>query len=412
MAMDPMTMAQGMYGGFTGQDFSGMNGMNGGMGFSNGQGAYGGYNGQPGAWNAGQDAFNQNAYGAMSSGFGAQSGYSEYSMSPQGNFNNVHQQHYPNNDYNSGHNGYGFQGRGRGRGRGYYNAGRGRGGYNQSHTGYNTKYQQYQEQMHNQYPQPFASINDDKAQDEITTEAQSEKHSNIEASQPVDARGANEKDLRDIDVDSEEIAQLTEKRPAPESNSNEVVETSETVAQEGRDHVSQSEQQNPQGSADKNPPHDLEASKDVSVSPSPNGDGPTEPSAMPPPPLAVGPSNQLSPNSDLPSTQNFNFRGRGRGYPRGGFESRGGMRGRGSAYSAGGNVSHVSSTSSLPINQKPVNPPTEPKGLGVVGAPTGPKALREGSSAAGSRGGRGFSIVGRASAVAHPRGGGREPSRR
>lgn len=215
MAMDPMTMAQGMYGGFTGQEFSGMNGMNGGMGFSNGQGAYGGYNGQPGAWNAGQDAFNQNAYGAMSSGFGAQSGYSEYSMSPQGNFNNVHQQHYPNNDYNSGHNGYGFQGRGRGRGRGYYNAGRGRGGYNQSHTGYNTKYQQYQEQMHNQYPHPFASINGDKAQDETTTEAQSEKHSNIEASQPMDAQRANEKDLRDIDVGSEEIAQLTEKRPAP-----------------------------------------------------------------------------------------------------------------------------------------------------------------------------------------------------
>ena len=210
MAMDPMNMAQGMYGGFAGQDFSGMSGMNGGMGFPSGQGAYGGYNGQSGAWSAGQDAFNQNAYGAVSGGFGAQSGYSDYSMSPQGNFNNVHQQQYPNNDYNSGHNGYGYQGRGRGRGRGYYNAGRGRGGYNQSHTGYDTKYQQYQEQMPKQYPQPSTSINGNKAQDKGTKELPSESHNNVEASQPVDAPVADEKGSRDTDVDSEETGPQTQ----------------------------------------------------------------------------------------------------------------------------------------------------------------------------------------------------------
>lgn len=410
--MDPMTMAQGMYGGFAGQDFSGMNGINTGMGFPNGQGAYGGYNGQPGAWNAGQDAFNQNAYGTMSGGFGAQSGYSDYSMSPQGNFNNVHQQQYPNNDYNSGHNGYAYQGRGRGRGRGYYNAGRGRGAFNQSHTGFNTKYQQYQEQMPNQYPQPSASLNGDNAQDENTVQAQSISQDDVETSQSADTQGTDLKDMREVGKTPDEPAEPTQNASVSIPAESEGMGGPEKAKEEDQGHITESSKQNTQeGTANNNPDEEIGSLKVEPANPSIQGVGASGTSVMPPPPAAVSSTNPVKLGTEPPFTQNFTFRGRGRGYPRGGFDPRGGMRGRGSAHLVGGIVGQISPAQSHANNQKPVIP-LEPKGLGVVGAPTGPKALREGTSAAGLRGGRGFSIVGRASAAAHVHQAGREPSRR
>ena len=409
--MDPMTMAQGVYGGFAGQDFSGMKGMNGGMGFPNGQGLFGGYNGQPGAWNAGQNAFNQNAYGAFQGGYGAQSGYSDYSMSPQGNFNNVHQQQYQNSDYNSGHNGYGYQGRGRGRGRGYYGSGRGRGGYNQSHAGYDTNYQEWPDQVSNQYLQQPSLPNGDAAQTAADEQSQDEVVHTTERAQVVDTQSDNLDALPEAQVSVGENARPTHDDSTTGISLNKKYGMSETVVETVEDQDKPSGQQGEQEKTFINRTDDHADSENVTKETSVDGQISVDTSTMPPPPVVTAPSNQMSPTKEPSVAQNFIFRGRGRGYSRGGFDFRGGLRGRGSGYPTSGIVGH-SSPQSLSTSSKPIIPPTEPKGLGVVGAPTGPKALREGSASAPLRGGRGFSIVGRASAAAQARVNGRAVSRR
>ena len=405
MGVDPMAMAQGMYGGYAGQDFSGMNGMSGAMG------AYGGYNSQPGAWNAGQNAFNQNAYGAMSGGYGAQAGYPDYSMSPQGNFTNVHQQQFPNNDYNAGHHGYGYQTRGRGRGRGYHNPGRGRGGYNQHSSGYNTDYQQYQEHMPIPNPQSSNSPNAEAAQAQAQTQPGKEIHrdDNVEVDPASIVKDGDIDETRDARPEQTESAENAEPSAAGaqdmlESTGNEKLSNKDDHQRTDENVANQAEN----GAEATVSPQDTEDAQDMSK---PDKHATRDTSAMPPPPVAVAPSNQVSPTSETSLNQNFSFRGRGRGSHRGGFEPRGSIRGRGS-YSLVNNVGPISPTQSIPASQKAAIPPVEPKGLGVQGAPKGPKALREGTPAAAARGGRGFSIVGRASAVAQARTNARETSRR
>ncbi|OJD10054.1 hypothetical protein AJ78_08779 [Emergomyces pasteurianus Ep9510] len=131
MGMDPMASSQGMFAGY-GMNMNGMNsGMNMGMNFNAGQGMYGAWDGQNNMWNAGPDKFNANPFAnRMGAEFGpSPGGYRGYSV-PQNyaNFPHMHQQQqYPNNDITS-HFGPGY-GRGRGRGRGFFPSGRGRGGY-------------------------------------------------------------------------------------------------------------------------------------------------------------------------------------------------------------------------------------------------------------------------------------------
>ena len=403
MGMDPMAMAQGMYGGYAGQDFSGMNGMSGAMG------AYGGYNSQPGAWNTGQNAFNQNAYGAVSGGYGAQAGYPDYSMSPQGNFTNVHQQQFPNNDYNAGYHGYGYQTRGRGRGRGYHNPGRGRGAYNQHSAGYNTDYQQYQEQMPIQNQQSSKSPNGEAAEAQTQPEKETHRDDNVEVDQASIVRDGDSDEKRDAHPEQTESAKNAEPSAAGAQN---ILESSGNEKLSNKtDHRRMDENVDKQaenGAEATMSPEDTKDIQDVSES---DTHAIRDTSAMPPPPVAVAPSNQVSPTSETSLNQNVSLRGRGRGSHRGGFEPRGSIRGRGS-YSLVNNVGPISPTQSLPAPQKAAVQPVEPKGLGVQGAPTGPKALREGTSAAAARGGRGFSIVGRASAAAQARTSTRGTSRR
>lgn len=59
----------------------------------------------------------------------------------------------------------------------------------------------------------------------------------------------------------------------------------------------------------------------------------------------------------------------------------------------------ISLAISAPRSEKSIVSPTEPQGVGVIGAPTGPKAMRQRFDNQAAKADRGFSIVGRASAA-------------
>lgn len=424
MGMDPMTMSQGMYGGFVGQGM-GMNGMNMGMGFGAGQGGYGGFNGQASTWNGGQDKYNPNTFGGHANGmggdFGANAGFGGYNMpSPQGNYGQMHHQQYPNNNFQNGFNGQGYNQSGRGRGRGYNNPGRGRGGYGPGMQGNQGKQDKSFEPFHHQLPLQLMSQNSTNQEHPVPTIEPDGKPDESEikaveaepATQELVVAGEDEhadtltttaaeavtlpegdatihtssaEDISDIPVPrpiSEATEQTEDFRPAP----------IETMVSEDR------------AEADSNPTQPIE---EVAVSPM---------TLMPPP---TGPAAPLWPaalyKGDRDMSQEFAGRGRGggRGYFRGGPDFRGGFRGRGSSFMANG-VSGPSAPNgpSVPTSDFPVVVPVEPKGLGVEGAPKAPKALREGLPNTGMRGGRGFSIVGRASLATQGRSNGTRRSRR
>lgn len=121
------------------------------------------------------------------------------------------------------------------------------------------------------------------------------------------------------------------------------------------------------------------------------------PSVMPLSPnssLPTGPANTM--HNDTASLTSSNGRGTSRDLPSGPSASRGGLHGRGFTRIPNGEASHAITPRAV---EKPSMPPPEPKGLGVVGAPTGPKALRQGLPKVGVKQDSGFSIVGRASAA-------------
>ena len=115
----------------------------------------------------------------------------------------------------------------------------------------------------------------------------------------------------------------------------------------------------------------------------------TASTSMPPPPspsLHSGPSNEIS-ASDSSFTSP-------RGHSAGRTYSRGGL-GRGFTRIPNGETPRATPPN---VAEKPPAPLPEPKGLGVIGAPTAPKALRQGLPNVGIKQDAGFSIVGRASA--------------
>ena len=412
MGMDPMALSQSMYGGFGGQGV-GMNGMNMGMGFTAGQGAFGGFNGQPGSWNAGQDKFNPNAYGGHANGMGGDfgtNGYAGYNMPPhQGNFNQMHHQQFPNNDVQNGYNGQAFHNRGRGRGRGYHNANRGRGGFNQVMPGNQANY----EPFHHQIPPQL--VHQSPSQQSAKQEQQTgqEQSSSGEAQQVTDAavtsagQAADEQMNEELNPGGEGETQEITNLP---SHSEENVEvTSDPV-----EAATKSEAPVEATSASEN----IEEAKPAPIQtfistdpPEPDTGRPDNAasvqSAMMPPPNPVIP---LGPAALYSVDQSYDYNARGRGSGRGSY--RGGLRGRGSGYLSNGAVVHSSSMQLTPATDPPIIAPTEPKGLGVEGAPKGPKALREGLLNHGMRGGTGLSIVGRASMALHARSNGPTRSRR
>ncbi|MCJ1473185.1 hypothetical protein MMC13_001836 [Lambiella insularis] len=422
MGMDPMAMnqvlSQSMYGGFggPGMGMNGMNGMNMGMGFNAGQGAFGGFNGQLDAWTTGQDNYNANAYGAngMGGSFGAHAGQGGYNMpSHQGNYNQMHHQQYSNNDFHHGHNNHGFQNRGRGR-RGYYNAGRGHGGYNnamnQGNQNGNANYEPFHQQV------PSQALQHDSAQQPQREPLPLVHQERQMSSEPKDEQT----------VDTAEKRQADEERMNKELNPGDELEEPAAEADSSKDQVEAQKEMTEAATADEPSSVAEEPINETKISEEPDEAKPlpiqtfissdearmgkrgqdsiVKNIAMPPP---AGPAIPQGPAAKYPQEQPQDMngwgRGSGRGFYRGASSGRGEYRGRGTSYIPHGNAIHTSPASITPSATFPPVAPVVPKGLGVEGAPTGPKALREGLPNTGIRGGRGFSIVGRAQSLNHVR---------
>ena len=431
MGMDPMAMnqamSQSMYGGFGGPNMgmNGMNGMNMGIGFSAGQGAFGGFNGQLDAWNTGQDNYNANAYGAngMGGNFGTHAGHGGYNMSShQGNYNQMNHQQYPNNDFHHGHNNHGFQSRGRGR-RGFHNAGRGQGGYNAMNQGNQNGNANY-EPFHHQVP-PQASYQN-LAQHSEREPLPAVHLENRDSPEVKDSHASNTVDKQNTD----EEQMNKELKPGGETEepetevplSEDAVNTHQTMAEQttAEEPSSTTEEPTKEGKAEEEPessrPMPIQtfiSSDDARMGKPQFQDFTPKITSMPPPmgpAIPQGPSAKYS--QETLQDQSGWGRGAGRGFHRGAANGRGEYRGRGAAYIPNGIAIHSSPTSISPSGKFPPVAPIIPKGLGVEGAPTGPKALREGLPNTGIRGGRGFSIAGRAYASTHARTDGRTRSRR
>ena len=406
MGIDPMqAMSQGMFGGYGGPGMNGMSGMNIGMGFPQGQAMYGGFNGQPGNWNAGQDKFNQNAYGGHANGMGSDyggnaAGYAGYNMPPhQDNFNQMNHHQFPNHDLQNGYHGQGFHNRGRGRGRGYQNSFRGRGNYNQVMPGSQTNH----EAFHRQVPGAFGhqqSAQSQNPQQAVQEDKQSAAADDHQEPTTESNKGEKEADEQPVGGTDTENAKETSEAAAIEisTDNNIPVESGAVVpatpvtpsaAKEDNitfDPVDKQDERKPapiQTFISSEQPQEPGSATTISV----------QTPMMPPP----GPAASQAPSSSFPPDQPQDFIPRGRansrGFYRGAGDFRGIGRGRGAGYLPNGHTNNVA----------PISAPVEPKGLGVEGAPKGPKAMREGLPNTGIRGGRGFSIVGRASAAAQSR---------
>ena len=398
------SMSQGLFGGFGGPGgMAGMNGINGmnmnmGMNFNPAQGMYGT------AWNVrssnmwnGLQNNNPNAFSnGIGGDYGSNSGFG-YNMSQQGNF---HQQQYPNGEIQNGFYARGY-GRGRGRGRGGY--GRGRGGYAPNTQGNFPNFQQPHEQQQYEIQAMQAEMMKNQAsQEKPSTEVDSKrdaKEEQIKALNDEFAPGGQE-DVHEALGDDYARAQREEREPsAIQSVVREQIDSAnveaEPVESTELTEVPVTIERDPEGDswlnddvemmqASQNPLPPISEKKAL-VSPrekSPeNGRQPTPQASMPPPSAPLGPASHFDP------TRDYGFRGRGHG--------RYSSRGRGSLHLPNGSTfSPVK-----PAPEPPFNPPTEPKRPGVVGAPTGPKAMRAGpappTGPARGRGG-GFQIVGRA----------------
>ena len=352
MGMNPMA---NMFGGFGGPNggMNGMNGMNMGMNFNpNMFGAY-----QNNMW---QNS-NQNAFSGMGNDF-----------SPGFNFNQ--QQNYPNGDFQSGY--YG-RGRGRGRGRGGFRA---RGNFNQyqNQNRFNT-FQNANEQQ--QYD--IQNMQSQMSNHRLASRQEPAPQPKEEEPQPDDdefAPGGQEEvqeALGDDYVKKDIISAETTETPATPADeaASEALETQQndiavTEVNGIEDHTPDKptpyvHSSEPETREEERKPIAEAYEEDLDM-------------AMPPPSAPSGPSGRYG-------EKDYGFRARGHGrYPRS----------RGSIHLTNGlppSPVRASSSNSLP---RP-----ESAGTGVVGAPTGPKAMREPppkpsrqSSTSG-----GFQIMGRAS---------------
>lgn len=422
-----MAMSQGMYGGYGGQGM-GMSGMNVGMGFNAGQSAFGGYNGQPtAAWNAGQDKFNQNSYGGHATGmggdFGTNAGYGGYNMPQhQGNFTQMHHHQFQNNDFQNGYNGQGFHNRGRGRGRGYQNTGRGRGGLHQVTQGNQANYEPFHHQLPNQlaqqdpsHQQPSPDVQKGPEQlKQTVNNSQQVADASTKVEQVADEQLATELEPGDAEDTAETDPKISSIKELPVEGDDvpptAPVEAVAVVVEQ------RTPKQNALPEKEKKPAA-IETfmssdPKETEISQVSNAVG--TPSAMMPP---SAPTIPLGPAALYSVDQSHEFGSRGRGLGRGLGLHRGssdfrGGRGRGAGFNSSSIGPPSASAQSIPSADVPVVAPTEPKGLGVEGAPKAPKALREGLPNTSMRGGRGFAIIGRASNATQARPNGHARSRR
>ncbi|KAI4115180.1 MAG: hypothetical protein LQ345_004174 [Seirophora villosa] len=428
MGMDPMqAMSQGMFGGFGGPGM-GVNGINAGMEFPAGQMWNGGFNGQPGSWMSGQDKFNQNGYGGHANGmggdFGANAGYAGYNMpSHQGNYNQMNQQQFPNHDFQNGHHGQGFHNRGRGRGRGYHPyAPRGRGGYNQVTNGSHTNHEPIHNQIpqfprqHNSYPQNPQQVEDAEKQqvDEFGRDI-SGLAKTKEATDDEIARAMAPGDADEIESPEAPATTGTQETPATMVPNDELPKASDEAPTSIQDSEKQDSESDKQ--IDQPQEYNKPALIETPLSDDPSRAELTSPSSavaektMMPPPTPYIPqaprSSSLSEN--VPRGPSARGQANVRDHSRGSSVSGGTGGRRGSTHAHDETSNHV--RPGFQPGAVPINAPLEPKGMGVEGAPKGPRAMREGLPNTGIRGGRGFLIVGRAASAAHGRSSGDVRSR-
>ncbi|KAF2763331.1 hypothetical protein EJ05DRAFT_34291 [Pseudovirgaria hyperparasitica] len=352
MGMDAMAMSQGMFGGFGGQNMgmNGMNGMNMGMGF--GGGFNSGWNGQMSSGDFGANA-----------GYYPGSGYNQQSHQQSNYAHQMHHQQFPKNNYQNRFNGQGGpQTRGFGRGQ----------------TG------NYGNQSNSDAQAQIADI----PQGQTTTDANSKHDGNmdhqtsrsVEPSQSATVLGDSEKQ-------HDERQDQDETQPAGDTNrvddSTVEVGNGEPTTNDDPAPVQQDEQsaavdvaQNVPVSED--PAGQMQVQQDQPIA---TYEGGADSYGMD---VSVMPmAGHLDANGAYSYIQGhqgghmpeFSTGGRGgaRGYYRGGFANRGGR------YMANG--SYGQHNASLAVSNGDVTVlagGTEPPGVGVVGAPTGPKAMRVG----------------------------------
>jgi len=331
---------------------------------------------------------NANAFAnGMGGDFGSTFGFN---MAHQGNFQQ--QQYPPNGDFQLGYHGRGY-GRSRGRGRGGY--GRGRGNFHQFSPNEQAMFQRAPDQ--HQYE--FQNMSDAHVDDQQDT-----AHPDHDVAARTETTEPSQEDDEFAPGGQEEVQEALgddyEKAKAGEETAQQTVDATEAVPPQShpsdqRDRGSEDQPAAVNGNTEKveimrvpSPKayDDDEHSGNVPSKPVPEAyqedlQGPP----MPPPSAPLGPAAQYG-----DAVKDYGFRSRGHGR----FSSRG----RGS----GPMPQHIYPTSPVkpaPTLQ-PVNSP-EPKGVGVVGAPTGPRAMREPpiKPAAPRSSGGGFQIVGRASMV-------------
>ena len=389
MGMDPMVMAQGMFNNFGGPGM--MNGMNMGMGFDAGQGGFdGGFNGQQqGAWNSGgQNKFNQNSYGGGAN-YAANTGYDAgYNMPPhQGNFN---QMHYSQNDFHQhGYHNQGFhRGRGRGRG-GYAYSARGRGNFhqvNQNHNANNPPSSQQIPQGPVRRGSPEYTPMNGETED-VTKVRQNHDEPSRDEFAPGDAEDRAEEEAASRATDKPAV-----EAPSPKEYKDHPVPTDGDEKTQEQDNLLSPERE-PKSAVD-----DSSVAAPFSPTKPPRAHAPAgslDSFQMPPPPspsVPTGPSRQFT--KEYPTAIAPNL-GRGHEAMDVSQEQNPGLHGRRFTRIPNGEVTH---SAPLPA-ERSIIPPAEPKGLGVVGAPTGPKAMRHGSVGTAIKPDPGFSIVGRASAT-------------
>ncbi len=375
-------MSQGMFGGFNGQGM-GMNGMNMGMGFD---GGYGGWGGQ-----------SVMGMGGMNGDFGANAGYypggGYNQQSHQGHFNQMHNQQFPNDNYhqNRFHRGQGHSQRGYGHGQGRY-AGHGQNNHSQGFKENNSAFHHqlptgFQDRRPSQ--QPSAEPQELPQTEEIIAEDK--------ASKEPESLVAGDDSTSEVPKDGHEIIDVRAEDETRTNQQPEIIVQDNDEAQP-QDIKPSIETVHDEAMADAGPAQEEEALVLHPIATIDSIDPPVVEADVSPVPamLPTGPAAApLGPAAHFTSTpaQDFPSRGRGgmRGYGRGGYEFRGpGHRGRGSMHMSATFGHFAAAAEYVAVPMQPSS-----QGVGVVGAPKGPKAMREGLPNVGFRGRGGFQVSGR-----------------
>lgn len=396
MGMNPMGMQQGMFGGYGGQGM-GMNGMNGmGMGYGAG---YGGWNGQQ-----------------MSNDFGAQAGYH-----PGGGYNQQsHQGHFPHQMHQQRYQKHNFQNQNRSQGQGAYSQrGHGPRGSFGSVAGQGQGNAQFQGQNQAQGASNQAPVADDDPfsyqlpagmQGQRTSQQSSVEPSQQQGEQTAAApdesatKSADPAEQVNQDVgegkDAVNITTGGEVKPDVEATTNAQKQpTTDHPNGVGAEAEHTQKAEDPQGGTFNNDSMQYDnAATNFDIMNNPAMDMAADPMMMSVPPgsmtpfghqVPFDPGMQASPPMHM--MPDYPARGRGGmrgGFGRGDFAFRGGFGGRGvKGFVPNGNYGSASSTQG---GDYTVVTPVEPIGQGVEGAPTGPKAMREGLPNVGFRGRGGF----------------------